>query len=170
MALILLFQTFFTPISSYALNGQADNVSPTETEEIVEATIITEEDEKAPLYEKADESSKVLILLNNEDEVIILEEYEQFSYVQYIDDESNELKGYVENKYIKKINDAEITENNDQSITKHNQNATQKSITVKTEQEPTQKNENTIHTSTAAINNVEKVFFWSCFTRTYLRL
>lgn len=159
MALILLFQTFFTPISIYALNGQADNVSPTETEEIVEATIITEEDEKAPLYEKADESSKVLILLNNEDEVIILEEYEQFSYVQYIDDESNELKGYVENKYIKKINDVEITENNDQSITKYNQNATQKSITVKTEQEPTQKNENTIHTSSAAINNVEKVFF-----------
>lgn len=159
MALILLFQTFFTPISIYALNGQADNVSPTETHEIVEATIITEEDEKAPLYEKADESSKVLILLNNEDEVIILEEYEQFSYVQYIDDELNELKGYVENKYIKKINDVEITENNDQSITKYNQNATQKSITVKTEQEPTQKNENTIHTSSAAINNVEKVFF-----------
>jgi len=103
MLFALIFQSFNPAV--HAVSGLASGESDKR-----EAIVLLDENEKdIPLFEDESESSKVLYRLKNEDVVEILKEFDAFTYVEYISEETKTLyRGYVDSGYL--INEVTASE------------------------------------------------------------
>lgn len=136
---VLIVYTLTAPLSALANSTEEDNTG-VNAEAIEVGKVVTDNDEEVPLYEKQDgeeqtgadsddstevdnESSNILIYLKDDDEVEIIEEYDQYTLVEYtqlyesdLEDEENQdelqvWQGYIENKFLEIDNNEDVTEN-----------------------------------------------------------
>src|SRR5690625_4903608 len=99
------------PIPTIVL-AETDNDEQITSEIGYQATVLSENDEEIALYTEPSESSEIILLLDNGDEVSVLEELEHFSYVEFtnVREESEEtlddrvIIGYIDNNFIQEAN------------------------------------------------------------------
>ncbi|MED4476267.1 SH3 domain-containing protein [Oceanobacillus caeni] len=95
MAFLLVFYTISTPVFAMASTEQVD---PTK-----KAIILSDnETEEIFLFEEASNSSEILAALEKDEEVLVLKELDEYTYVEYINEDLEEpLLGYVLNDFLK---------------------------------------------------------------------
>ncbi|MEI3607575.1 SH3 domain-containing protein [Pseudogracilibacillus sp. SE30717A] len=142
--LVLLSNTFFAPLQSFA-SSETKDLSESE---LKIGKIVTDQEDGVPLYKNAEQidaneteneiaetdedidSSNILVYLNNNEIVKIIEEFETYSFVEFISNVDNaedvflsddhnkddlEIEqGYIDNKYLEI--DSKVTETNSDQI------------------------------------------------------
>ncbi|PZD83955.1 hypothetical protein DTX80_13245 [Bacilli bacterium] len=106
-----------TTYEGYVLNEFLEQIGDESDSNDIESdssksSIISSKDETVPLYERPDNSSDVLFELTNNDKVIILEELEKYSFIEYVDENSNTTyKGYILNTFLENVdNETELND------------------------------------------------------------
>src|SRR5690625_1559146 len=88
---ILVFQSLAFPVHAMSVKQEVKH----------EQRIITldHEDDEIPLLEERSNSSNLLITLRNGDQIEVLEEFEDFTFVEFVDSNSNKaLQGFIQNE------------------------------------------------------------------------
>src|SRR5699024_9573980 len=93
LILAFIFQSISVPAQALA----SDTINKKDNE-IQSAVISLEsEEDSIELYEDDSESSEVLELLEDGEEVIVLETFDELSFVEYLSNEEEDISGYVLN-------------------------------------------------------------------------
>ncbi|WP_156520758.1 SH3 domain-containing protein [Oceanobacillus sp. Castelsardo] len=123
-------------------------MTTTEQDNPPEKSIIlsNDENEEIPLFEEASDTSDVLILLPNNEEVIVLETLEEYSQVEFTDEETEEVfLGFVSNDFLE-LDDNELsseTSSENEEITEEPTNETDE---LGQEDDSIHENEDTVDT------------------------
>lgn len=128
---VLVFQGLSSPV--YALS----NANETEYEK--EIFSISADEKGVSLYEDPSESSDLLITLHNGDQIEILEEFNDFTLINFFQEDSREVvQGFVENETLNPSNDKnkEVEQNTDIEIPSESIDTDEKDDTLVSDESP----------------------------------